>query len=103
MSLIAAADEASLFSQLPIFTTDDPDLVSSRQLLEGGFQAIMRQFALITEQYADIRSSIQHMGTSDSSAAVFPPLGGPQGCALKDLVHQRVRHVAPPASELGSD
>src|SRR5271156_1614538 len=103
MSLIAAADEASLFMQLPIFATDDPDLVPSRQLLEGGFQAIMRQFALITEQYADIKSSIQHMGTADSYAAVFPPLGGPQGCAMKDPVRQRVRYVAPPASDGGSE
>src|SRR5271155_601457 len=103
MSLVAAADEASLFSQLPIFAIDDPDSVPSRQLLEGGFQAIMRQFSLITEQYPDIRSSIQHMDNTSSYAAVFPPLGGVQGAATKDPVRQRLRQVETAESEGVSD
>ena len=104
MSLIACADEASLFSNMPIFATADPDLISSRQMLEGGLIAIRRQFAVMSNQYADIKSSIEHMSATSSYAAVFPPLEGDgQGCTGKNPDRQRVRHVAPPTSEGGLD
>src|SRR5271155_2477629 len=74
ISLVTGADEASLLSNLPIFATVDPDLIPSRQLLEGGLMAIMRQFSTMSEQFADIKSSIEHMSVNNSYAAVFPPL-----------------------------
>ena len=104
LSLIASADEASLFSNMPTYATADPDLIPSRQLLEGGFMAIMRQFAVMSDQYADIKLSLEHMGASSSYAAVFPPLEGDvQGCGGKDPVRHRVRHGAPKGSEGASD
>jgi hypothetical protein len=80
ISLVTYADEAALFSSLPIFASADPDLIPSRQLLEGGFKAIMRQFETMSEQYNEIKSSLQHMSTTSSYATVFPPLvgGGPE-------------------------
>ena len=95
ISLVSYADEASLFSSLPIFAAADPDLIPSKQLLEGGFMAIMRQFEIMTEQYSDIKSSIQHMSSTCSYAPVFELRagGGPEG-VLNEPVRPRVRQLA---------
>ena len=104
LSLITSADEASLFSSMPIYATADPDLIPSRQLLEGGFMAIMRQFSVMSDQYADIKAALEHMSATNSYAAVFPPVeGGAQGCGGKDLARHRVLHGAQTGSEGASD
>ena len=72
--MLASADEASLFPSLPIFATADPNLIPSRQLLEGGYMAIMRQFAAMSDQFADIKSSLEQVCASTSYAGVFAGL-----------------------------
>ena len=81
LSMLASTDEAWFFPSLPIFATADPDLIPSRQLLEGGYMAIMRQFAAMSEQFADIKTSLEQVCASTSYAVVFPQLEG--GCLRK--------------------
>ena len=66
--------------------------------------AIMRQFSTMSEQFADIKSSIEHMSVNNSYAAVFPPLEEDgQACGRKETARQRVLHEAAAETEGASD